>query len=113
MAREAIWLCFDLGVQGDYESLYSWLDGHDARECGDSLAWLSYDHSGDLVEDLKRDLKAAVAIDRRSRVYVVVLVGGKIKGKFLFGNRRSAPWTGYAPSEEPAEDSSSGEEHDA
>ena len=112
MSKNVVWLCFDLGVQGDYEGLYSWLDGHQAKECGDSLAWLSYEHSGDIVEDLKRDLKERVSIDRKSRMYVILFIGGKIRGRFLFGGRRSAPWTGYAPSEEPEEDTSSGEEHD-
>ena len=112
MPRETIWLCFDLGVRGDYESLYSWLDRHSAKECGDSLAWLWYDYSGDLVEELKSDLRQAVALDRRSRIYLLRLMGGRVRGKFLFGNRRSAPWSGYAPSESPEEDTSSGEERD-
>ena len=37
-----IWLSYDLGIRGDYESLYSWLDDHEAKECGDSVAFLSF-----------------------------------------------------------------------
>ncbi len=112
MPRETIWLCFDLGVRGDYENLFAWLDRHDAKECGDSLAWLSYEYSADFVDELKRDLERALAVDRRSRIYVIRLMDGRIRGKFLFGSRRSAPWTGYGPSEAPQEDTSSGEERD-
>jgi hypothetical protein len=32
------WLSFDLGLQGDYDSLYAWLDKQGAQECGDSVA---------------------------------------------------------------------------
>ena len=33
-----IWLSFDLGVSGDYEGTYAWLDDKSARECGSSVA---------------------------------------------------------------------------
>ena len=36
--KKFIWLSYDLGIGGDYESLYSWLDNHEAKECGDSVA---------------------------------------------------------------------------
>jgi hypothetical protein len=32
------WLSFDLGLQGDYDNLYAWLDKQGAQECGDSVA---------------------------------------------------------------------------
>ena len=34
MTRSTIWISYDLGVRGDYENLYSWLDTHGAKECG-------------------------------------------------------------------------------
>lgn len=33
-----IWLSFDLGVSGDYEGMYAWLDDKRAKECGSSVA---------------------------------------------------------------------------
>ena len=48
MASEAIWLSYDLGIRGDYESLYAWLDQHNAKECGDSLAFFKFDYTHDL-----------------------------------------------------------------
>jgi hypothetical protein len=35
MQRAAVWISFDLGVRGDYEGMYAWLDTHNAKECGD------------------------------------------------------------------------------
>lgn len=100
-----VFLSFDLGVQGDYEGLYGWLDQHKAKECGDSVACFRYEHSGSLIEDLKRDLREAVSLNKKSRIYVIREEGGKMRGTFLFGRRRDAPWTGYAPAEEQEEDS--------
>ena len=40
-----MWMSYDLGVKGDYEGLYAWLDDHDAKECGNSVAFLRYEYS--------------------------------------------------------------------
>lgn len=37
MVTKTIWISYDLGVGGDYEGLYAWLDNNEATECGDSL----------------------------------------------------------------------------
>lgn len=99
MAKSTIWISYDLGVQGDYQSLYAWLDSHSAKECGDSLAVLQYECQVDLVDALKHDLGKALSVDKRTRIYVVYRdpVGKQLnKGKFIFGHRRTPPWTGYA-----------------
>jgi len=31
------WLSFDLGLRGNYELLYAWLDAMEAKECGDNV----------------------------------------------------------------------------
>ncbi|HPO16507.1 MAG TPA: hypothetical protein PLI09_23935 [Candidatus Hydrogenedentes bacterium] len=102
--KSFIWFSFDLGVQGDYEALYSWLDNHEAKECGDSLACLRFEHSGDLIDALKKDLASHVHLNGRSRLYVIHLANGKMKGTFITGSRKTAPWTGYAVSAEDIED---------
>jgi hypothetical protein len=101
VTTSTIWISYDLGVRGDYESLYSWLDTHGAKECGDSLAVLAYRHEGSLTDRLKTDLKKHITIDKRTRVYVIYRdqATGKNKGRFVFGGRRAAIWTGYAPSD--------------
>lgn len=98
MSSSAIWLSYDLGLRGDYASLYAWLDSQGAQECGDSIAFFTYEHQGDLKESLKVDLANAIAVDKNTRVYLVFrdVKTKKIKGSFLFGRRRAAPWTGYS-----------------
>jgi hypothetical protein len=41
--EKAVWMSFDLGVKGDYEGLYRWLDARQARACGDSVALFFFD----------------------------------------------------------------------
>ena len=31
MTASTVWISYDLGVRGDYEGLYAWLDAHDAK----------------------------------------------------------------------------------
>lgn len=96
--KSAIWLSFDLGLRGDYEGIYTWLDQQEAKECGDSLAFIKYDHDGDLLSTLKTDLEDAIEITKKTRIYVTFRNQdtGKPKGKFIIGSRKAAPWSGYA-----------------
>ena len=104
--RHFVWVSFDLGVTGDYEGMYTWLGLHEAKECGDSVACFWYEHPGDLLEDMKHDLSDSVQLNGKSRVYVIRLVEGKMRGNFIVGLRRNAPWVGFAETGEPAEDTS-------
>jgi hypothetical protein len=96
MQKTSIWLSYDLGIRGDYESLYSWLDDHQAEECGDSVAYLKFDFESDLISELKADLEKNIEINRNVRIYVIFhkQTQGKPYGKFLFGNRRRGAWEG-------------------
>jgi hypothetical protein len=104
--KQFVWVSFDLGVKGDYEGLYTWLDSHGAKECGDSLACFWYDHpTKDLLHDMTEDLNSSVTLDaKKNRIYIVRNVKGKMKGSFIFGRRRSAPWAGVAATGEQGED---------
>jgi hypothetical protein len=103
--KKAVWLSFDLGVRGDYEGLYTWLDNHQAKECGENLAFFKYECQNGVVEKLKRELKKEVKLDQRSRIYMIHLKDGKMKGNFIFGRRKRAPWIGYGTlSEEESSD---------
>jgi hypothetical protein len=104
MAKHLVWVSFDLGIHGDYEGMYTWLDQHKAKECGDSVACFWYEHPGDLLQDIKQDLTAKVSFNTNHRVYVIRLEDGKPRGKFILGGRRAPPWAGHAPSEEQGED---------
>jgi hypothetical protein len=103
--KHFIWLSFDLGVNGDYQGMYRWMDAHKAKECGDNIACLEYEHQGDLLADIKADIESAVTIDQKSRVYIIRLNQAKVTGKFIIGNRRNAPWAGFAGIGDQAEDS--------
>lgn len=93
-----IWLSFDLGIRGDYESLYAWLDSHSAKECGDSLAVFNFSWKEDLFKELRADLTDAVKIDKRTRIYVIYRdrAAEKNRGKFIIGGRRASAWEGYS-----------------
>lgn len=102
--KSPVWLSFDLGVQGDYESLYQWLDEHDAKECGDSLAFFSYEYEDSLLDELLEEIKSAVELTAKSRIYVIREVEGTYKGRFIYGKRKNAPWRGFAGFTQKGED---------
>ena len=65
--KHFVWVSFDLGVKGDYEGMYAWLDRQKAKECGDSLACFWFEHaSSDLLEDMKKGLNASVELDEKA-----------------------------------------------
>ncbi len=97
-----IWLSYDLGVKGDYPSLYSWLDNHNAVECGDNVAVFKYEASDEdkLPEILKHDLESNVAFGQSDRIYIIWKnKQGLNKGRFIVGKRKASPWQGYGESE--------------
>ncbi|MGA2213235.1 MAG: hypothetical protein ABSH31_08175 [Bryobacteraceae bacterium] len=102
--KSAVWVSYDFGVQGDYEGMYSWLDEHQAKECGDNLAFLNYEYAGPLLEALASDLKRSVEITKRTRIYVIYREqeSKKMKGSFIFGGRKAAPWSGFAVASAPS-----------
>jgi len=95
--RKAVFLSFDLGVRGDYEGLYRWLDAQGARECGDSVAFFNFESKQDLLSDVRKSLQKSIEITPKTRIYLIYRDGSKIKGQFLFGQRKAPAWTGYAP----------------
>jgi len=104
--KKAVWISYDLGVRGDYEGLYTWLDDHQAKECVGNLAFINYECDGDdLVGCLRKDLEQAVEVTKRMRIYVVWrdTKTQKIKGRFVCGGRRVSPWVGYGTAEEQTE----------
>jgi hypothetical protein len=87
--KERIWLSYDLGLRGDYQALYEWLDAKGAKECGDSVATFTTDRSR---EELHVELTDIFGKASKARIYIVTRDKG---GKFLFGTRKAAPWTGF------------------
>ena len=105
--KSAIWISYDLGVNGDYEGMYAWLDDQEAVECGSSVAYIAqYTYDGeDLAQALRGDIRDAVEVDKRTRIYVIgKFAKGKRAGKFLFGGRKGSPWDGYGEQGEISDD---------
>jgi hypothetical protein len=95
MQTHMIWLSYDLGVDGDYENLYAWLDAQGAKECGDSVAAFTYQYED--VSKIKQDLDQHVTLRKNDRIYIIFKdKDDTMKGKFIFGSRKKAPWSGYA-----------------
>jgi hypothetical protein len=103
--KQAVFMSFDLGVSGDYEGLYRWLDALNARECGDSVAFFFFEARRDLPSEIQASLKKSVKLDSRTRIYAIFIGDDKkMKGRFLFGRRKASPWTGFAPNKIAEED---------
>lgn len=101
MKTFSIWLVFDLGLKGDYKSLYTWLANKKADECGSNTAFFTYKSRSQknqhLLEALKADLNESVNLASTDRIYVIFKEKGGTDsgGVFINGGRRQAPWTGY------------------
>ena len=114
--KKYIWINYDFGLKGDYESLFAWLDKLNAKECGNNCALVvvdNFDSSKNVHEFIFEQLKENVNLDeKRDRIYINWLensandshVTPKIKGKFIFGKRKRSPWEGYAVGMEEVED---------
>lgn len=110
-AKKSIWLSYDFGLKGNYASLFRFLDNHEAIDCGNGLAYFQYANpnslsSEALIEVLKTDLISLVDPSPNDRIYVIWReeLTSSVKGKFLFGKRKSAPWSGYGDSADTQSD---------
>jgi hypothetical protein len=94
---KTVWITYDLGIQGDYKGLYTWLDDLEAKECGDSVAVITITPSGDLVSYITKEIKKKVKFKPTDRVYIIYHDDSteRNKGKFIVGGRKRAPWEGY------------------
>lgn len=100
MTEKTIWLSFDLGLKGDYQGIYSWLDKYGAKECSNSLATLKFSVKKNLVEEIEKEIKKNVRLKEDDRIYLIWKddENGKAKGRFINGGRKRAPWQGYSQS---------------
>lgn len=97
--KKAVWLSYDLGVKGDYNALYAYLDNLGAVECGDNVGFFQMEFSGtdaELEDKIRADLHSVVRFSKADRLYLVYRKhDGKVGGKFIVGGRRASPWQGY------------------
>ena len=103
MKTISIWMSYDLGVGGDYQTLYQWLDDHGAVECGNSVAFLKYDYPNsiksddELTKSIADELKLKIKFNPSNRVYIIRkrLNENQFYGSYIIGKRRANPWQGY------------------
>lgn len=93
----SIWMTYDLGIKGDYQALYRWLDNHSAIECGLNTAFFKYTYKMDAIIELKEELLDAILFSSNDRVYIIIKKDDNSTtiGKFIIGNRKANPWEGY------------------
>lgn len=108
--RKRVWLIYDLGFDGDYKRLYEWLDNIEAKECVMGGATFMYEfhtetEDRDVVfRELEQEIPVDIEANPSTRIYAVTKVGDNILGRFLFGNRKTAPWYGSSHHEADGED---------
>lgn len=108
--RKRVWLIYDLGFDGDYTRLYDWLDRKDAKECvmGGATFIHNFQTELDNRDAVFNELEQIIPVDVKenpsSRIYAVTMIGDNIVGRFLFGNRKIAPWYGCSHHEADEED---------
>lgn len=105
MKKKAIWISYDFGLKGDFSGLFTWLDDHQAVECGNGLAFLKYkdvdERTGGnvdaIIKAITLDLKKSVKLAKSDRVYIIIRDShtNKVRGEFVSGDRKQAPWEGY------------------
>lgn len=103
MTTKAFWISYDFGLRGDFKGMYTWLDNHNAVECGNGLAFFRYEHINaniefkDLINHIYNDIKESVKLSTTDRIYIIVKdpQTNKVKGRFINGNRKQSPWEGY------------------
>ena len=95
--KYSVWISFDLGVKGDYDGIYSFLDKVKAAECGDFTAFIKVNTQHEIVGLLKNQINEFVKLNERDRIYVIICRsnGHVFKSGFLFGKRKAAPWSGF------------------
>jgi hypothetical protein len=103
MSEQTIYLTYDLGIGGDYNALFTWLDKHGAKECGESTALIKFQLPEKLSPEdaVKNEMEKEVALRPGDRVYLLYRdkATHALTGKFIFGKRKAATWAGYALAE--------------
>lgn len=107
MKEKAYWLSYDLGVGGDYQHLYQWLDDREAKPCGDSVAFFKFKYNAaDPDKELLDSISKIVKLEPGNVLYIVRKQEGadNYYGSFIYGKRKSAPWVGYGTKSTDIED---------
>lgn len=95
-----------MGVGGDFQGMYSWLDDNEATECGSNNTFFNYSYpdniqtDNEFVEFLKNELESKINFKPGNRIYIIRKSidknkNGKTIGSFIIGKRKANPWEGF------------------
>ena len=95
--KQIVWLSYDIGEDGDFSNLYSWLKEHDAQECGNSVAFFTFESEASdfdgFMEELMQSIEHEVNLTEGNRLYAISKKGEHMAGRFIYGRRKeSTPW---------------------
>lgn len=111
--KKSIFITFEFGIKGDYDSLYKWLDERNAVDRGYGLAFIKdYTISQKISTDLeflkymKGEISSKVKLGNSDRIYIIWngIESSVMKGGFIHGKSKQAPWAGYAQNDSPSLD---------
>jgi hypothetical protein len=103
-SKKSFWLNYDFGLRGNYNGLFTFLDNNEAIECGNGLAYFTFSNPNkltldELIKKITSELAELVIPSPSDRIYLIWRddsgTSTKVKGKFIFGDRKTAPWNGY------------------
>ena len=97
-------MLYDLGVNGDHEGMYAWMDNQGAKECGSSVAYFQFTHEGALPAALKKRDRGRRGLEQAVKDIRHLQKDEKISGRYLIGHRKGAPWQGFGDRDEIEED---------
>ena len=94
------WMSFDCDASdsNNYRELYTWLEEHNALECGDSVAFIKgYSYNEDFIKEITESLNS---IPHINKIYICSKDDGdgKFYGRFIKGSRGINKWKGYKKS---------------
>ena len=105
-------MSYDFGLRGNYTALFRFLDNHGARECGSGLAYFEYEQTelsvSAWLKKLKSELLETIRPTQDDRIYLIwrdddnTNKAVTVRGQFILGGRKAAPWTGYGDKPEGA-----------
>jgi len=90
--KRLLWLVIEFGIRTNVRPIFEWLDGHDAKECGEGVAVVSTSSTRRQIEEELKKL-----VDGSTRLYVIGWDEDrmKVQGHFINGGRKAAPWKGF------------------
>jgi hypothetical protein len=107
--KKWIMINYDLGLKGDYQGLYRFLDNHKALDCGNCNAAFEIEVSKDsfdtIFSEVSKNLVREVELSQNDRIYLTATDNTcQMKGRFINGNRKRAIWEGYGNLEQVKDD---------